>query len=124
MSEHIHDLKDEEQNKNSGAKNSGWVPGLVLIALGVVFLLNNFFDIRLINNWWALFILIPAFINLNNAWSRYRAAGRWSEAAIGALTGGMLLGAVALIFLFGLSWGMFWPVLLIILGMSILLRRG
>lgn len=124
MSEHIHDLKDEEQGKAPGHGRSSWIPGLVLIGLGVIFLLNNFFDIQLINNWWALFILIPAVVNLNNAWTRYREAGHWTEAAIGSLTGGLLIAAVAMIFLFELSWGMFWPVLLIILGLGILIRRS
>ncbi len=124
MSEHIRDLKDEEQGKHSGSGKSNWIPGIILIALGVVFLLNNYMGIRLLSNWWALFILIPALINLNNAWTRYRADGRWSDEAIGALTGGVLIGAIALMFLLGISWSMFWPVMLIILGLGILLRRG
>lgn len=126
MSEHIQDLKNDEQGKGEGEARSrgSWIPGLVLVGLGIIFLLNNFLDIQLINNWWALFILIPAIVNLNNAWTRYRQAGRWTESAIGSLTGGTLILAVALIFLFELSWGMFWPVLLIILGIGILLRRG
>lgn len=124
MSEHIHDLKNEEQGKPAERSRSNWIPGVVLIGLGVIFLLNNFFDIQLINNWWALFILIPAVVNLNNAWQRYKEAGHWTEAAIGSLTGGLLIGTVAMIFLFELSWSLFWPVLLIILGLTILMRRG
>lgn len=124
MTENIQDLKNEEQGKGSHRSDSGWIPGLILIGLGLVFLLNNFFDIDFFHNWWALFILIPAVSNLNNAWRRYREAGAWTESAIGALTGGLLMGFVALIFLFELSWSTFWPILLIILGVGILMRRA
>lgn len=124
MTQNIQDLKDEEQAKTPERSSAAWIPGLILIGLGLVFLINNFFDVDFLNNWWALFILIPAVANLNKAWQRYREAGRWTESAIGALTGGVLIGFVALIFLFELNWSIFWPVLLIILGASILLRRG
>ena len=124
MTEEIHELKNEEQSKREHGPGSGWIPGLVLIGLGLFFLLNNVFDIELIDNWWALFILIPAVASLNNAWHRYREAGRWTESASSSLTGGLLIGAVAMIFLFDLNWGAFWPVILIVLGLGILLRRG
>lgn len=124
MTEHIEDLKNEEQGKDHRGSDSSWIPGLILVGLGLVFLLNNFFDIDFLDNWWALFILIPAVANLNNAWRQYREAGHWNDAAIGSLTGGILIGFVALIFLFELSWSMFWPILLIILGAGILLRRA
>jgi hypothetical protein len=40
-------------------RGSGWIWGLGLVALGVIFLLQNF-GIFIMNNWWAIFILIPA----------------------------------------------------------------
>lgn len=133
MQQHIDALKEEEKAKNGpeqaqgGERNDSheshsWIPGVVLIALGVIFLFDNAFGVEL-DNWWALFILIPAVVKLNNAWRRYRRAGRWTSSARSALTGGLLIGTVALIFLFELSWSLFWPVLLIILGAGILLRE-
>ncbi|HSM56989.1 MAG TPA: hypothetical protein VK879_12630, partial [Candidatus Sulfomarinibacteraceae bacterium] len=69
MSERIDQLKEEEKVKLEGQTvagagnvatveedtaeregNHGWILGLVLIGLGVLFLLNNFFNIRLIDN--------------------------------------------------------------------------
>lgn len=126
MSEEIHELKEEEkafdEENNDRWSSSAWLPGLILIGLGLIFLLNNVFDVELINNWWALFILIPAISNLNRAWNRYRQAGEWTDSARSALIGGLLIGTVAFIFLFNLSWSLFWPVLLIIIGAGILLR--
>ena len=124
MSEEIHELKEEEKVRGRERGNDGWILGLVLIGLGLLFLLNNFFDIELVGNWWAVFILIPAVANLNRAWRHYRAAGRWTDSARSALIGGLLIGTVALIFLFDLDWSYFWPVLLIILGGGILLRAA
>ena len=124
MTQEIKDLKDEEQEKVWRGSVSGWIPGLVLITIGLLFLLNNFFDVGLIENWWALFILIPALVKLNEAWRRYKLAGHWTGAAGSALTGALIVGAVAMIFLFELSWGLFWPVLLIIFGVGILLKQG
>ncbi|SRR5690606_18182359 len=122
MSEHIHELKEEEKQATQGRGRDGWIAGIVLIVVGTLFLFSNVFDMRLINNWWAIFILIPAFIKLNCAWQEYRQAGTWTDGARRALVGGALIGAVALIFLLGLSWGTFWPVLLVIFGLGILLR--
>jgi len=133
MQADIDELKEEEK-RAEGAEEAqssahedrrerhSWIPGIVLIALGLIFLFDSAFGVEL-DNWWALFILIPALVNLNNAWQRYRRAGRWTSSARSALTGGLLIGTVALIFLFDLSWSLFWPVLLIILGAGILLRN-
>lgn len=122
--EEINNLKNEEQGKGEHRSEWNWLPGVALIVLGLYFLADNFLNIRLFENWWAIFILIPAFANLRNAWARYREAGAWTESAVSALTGGLLIATVAMIFLFNLSWGTFWPLLLIILGFGILVRKA
>jgi hypothetical protein len=38
------------------------------------------------------------------------------------LIGGLMIGTVAFIFLFGLNFGNLWPLFLIIIGLGILLR--
>ena len=69
-----------------GGHHNGWIPGLVLIGIGTVFLLKNFTDFRL-DNWWALFILIPAFGSLGNFVRAFRSAGRINGEARGSLIG-------------------------------------
>jgi hypothetical protein len=130
MSDNIKDLKDSERaaSSNDAAKASNedhgasmaWVPGLVLIAIGAFFLLNNFTDFHL-NNWWALFILIPAFGSLGNFLRAYRKDGRMSGEARGSFIGSLILFFVTAVFLFGWSWGTVWPVFLIIAGVGALL---
>ena len=130
MSDDISDLKklehetaeevkiDESEKGDHGGR--AWVPGLILIGIGAYFLLRNFTDFEL-HNWWALFILIPAFGSLGKFMSDYRRTGRIGGEARGALIGGLIMLFVAAIFLFGLNWGTVWPVFLIIAGLGALL---
>lgn len=126
MDDNIEKLKENEQRAvptEREERGSDSLFALILIGLGLYFLARNFFGFELFDNWWALFILIPAFAGYSRAWSQYKAAGRWSGAAARSLTGAILLTAVAGFFLLGLDFGLFWPVLLIILGASLLLQR-
>lgn len=100
--------------------NSNWLPGVMLIAIGTIFLFTELTHFSL-NNWWALFILIPAFSNFGQAWRRYQQDGRLSHAARGSLTGGLIIALIAFAFLFNLNWGLIWPIFLIIGGLSALL---
>ena len=122
MTDEIKHLKDAEQaeTERHDGPNMAWIPGLVLIGIGLVFLLNNFTDFEL-HNWWALFILIPAFASVGNFWRAYRNAGRLGNDARGSLIGAMILFFVAAVFLFGWSWGAVWPFFLIIAGLGALL---
>lgn len=95
--------------------------GLILIAIGTFFLLSQVTGFY-IHNWWALFILIPAVMKLNEAWQSYRANGRLREETRSAFLGGILLAMVATFFLFNLSWSLFWPLILILLGVGALLN--
>lgn len=101
-------------------KKKAWLPGVILIGLGVVFLVNNVTDFR-IDNWWALFIMIPAIGSFSKAWDGMRAAGEMTRDVWGAIAGGMILTLVASAFLFNLDWGLIWPAFLIIGGLGILL---
>ena len=100
---------------------TAWIGGVVLILLGVVFLLQNFGGIRF-DNWWALFILLPAVGSFATAWNIYRRTGQWNRPARGALIGGFVLLLITATFLFNLNWGLVFPVLLIVLGVALLLN--
>jgi hypothetical protein len=97
-----------------------WIPGLALIGIGLVFLVQNYLG-REIHNWWALFILIPVFFTLERGYESLQ-AGRSGE-AIGQLIGGLVLVALIVIFLFELPFGQLWPIFLIIGGLSLLFSR-
>ena len=100
-----------------------WLGGIVLIFLGLVFLLNNLGLMRLPGNWWAIFIMLPSFASWYGAWRQYESnGGHLSQGVISALTWGSLPFLISLIFLFNLSWGLFWPLILIFVGVSALVN--
>lgn len=130
MNDEIYELKEKEVEKAKvngeheswfGEHNNGLFLGVVFILVGLGFLLSRFTNFHF-DNWWALFIFIPALISLSRAWQGYQANGRLSEADGGALMGGLFMLLIASIFLFGLSWSIMWPFVLIIIGVGTLVK--
>lgn len=91
--------------------------GLVLIVLGILFLLQQL-GLLDFTNWWAIFILIPAFGSFSTAWYAYRRWG-YNEAVRSSVGGGFLVLTVAVIFLFNLNWALWWPLIIIVVGLNI-----
>lgn len=134
MNDDIESLKDAEKEKlsftdsdfstdrqiHAPEENNHWGGGVILIAVGIVFLLTTVFDVTL-HNWWALFILIPGCCKLIGAGQRYGHDGRFSHQVRSDLTWGLILILVASTFIFGLNWGAIWPIFLIIFGIGALL---
>lgn len=115
--------KRDQQTENKPDNSSGRVIGAIaLIALGVVFLLRQYgVNIPLFENWWALFILIPAVGALWSGFSTYHRTGYWTNEARGAIGGGTMIALVGLILLFQFDWGKVWPLFLIVPGVLLLL---
>ncbi len=111
----------EEHRPRRVRQSGNTTGGLILIGLGVFFLLSQLTGFHL-HNWWALFILIPAFHNLNEAWQGYQANGRLHGQTSRSLMGGIFLSLIAAFFLLNLSWNLFWPIALILVGISALLN--
>jgi hypothetical protein len=109
----------EARWQRHGGRPYGWIGGAILILLGVVFLLQNM-GIRFLANWWALFILIPAFWAYVAAWDIYQDKTRLTPGGASALTVGILLTILAVVFLLNLDVGLFWPVILIVGGLALL----
>lgn len=114
----------ESDDEGAKARTGGLIGALVLIAIGLIFLLQNM-GYQLPGNWWALFLLIPAFFSFAGAWKTFqRAGGVVTMAVVGPLIGGLVLLALAVVFLFDLdiNWGLVLPAILIALGLAALLR--
>jgi hypothetical protein len=96
------------------------IGALVLIALGIIFLLqSNGFVVNFA--WWAVFILIPGALILGRGIMTYSQTGSLDSATRGSITGGTILLMVGAIFLFDLDWGKVWPVFLIVPGVFMLM---
>ena len=93
--------------------------GVVLILVGVYFLLRNAFGWDL-DNWWALFILLPAVAMLGRTFSLFRTSGRVTPAVVQSLVPSLMMILVAVIFLFNLDWSKVWPLFLIVAGVAAL----
>ena len=91
----------------------------ILILLGLAFFAQNAGYTVLTGNWWAVFIYLAAFASLANAWRSYRAKGEFGATASASLTWGLVLLVVASIFMFNLLWDMWWPAILVAVGVGI-----
>ena len=122
------DSSQETHEHDGRPRRPAWIAGGVLILIGIVFIVRNLTGLEL-HNWWALFILIPALGSLATAWQMFEKNDRrFTAASRGPLVGGVVLLAVAAIFLFSLDWAIAWPFLLILGGAGLLVtslkRRG
>lgn len=92
--------------------------GLAVVAVGVLALLDNlhFFDISLLRTFWPLGLVLWGLGRL--AWPRQSGSGALGVIAIGA---GLMLTAQNLGYMH-FHWRDWWPVLIIVVGLSILMR--
>ncbi|GIK58359.1 MAG: hypothetical protein HND44_17340 [Chloroflexi bacterium] len=120
MGDEFKDLKDEEKGGTAEDKSNNWIMALVLIVVGIGLLVSNFTEFSL-NNWWALFLLIPAITMLRNVWVDHQTNGRLTSRSTGALIGGLTVLAAMAVFLLNLSWSGLWPLGFIFGGISVLL---
>jgi len=122
-----------DTNNNSDKRN--WVPssnlwiGLAFIAGGVIVLLNQMGVLSFELNWWALFILFPASGALTGAYNRYRSTNDLFEMGvmIPSLIGlFMLLLSVSLLLgdAINMNLKVYWPIILIVLGLGLIISRG
>jgi len=121
----------EENRSNNGNRrqsSSLWI-GLIFIGGGAIVLLNQLGILSVELNWWALFILMPAFGALSGAYNRFRATNNLFEtgvmipALIGlfmvALSFSLLVGAS-----WNINWSLYWPVILILIGLGLIFGRS
>jgi hypothetical protein len=102
-------------------RSGSWAAGAILILIGIFIMLQNLTSFEL-ENWWALFIMIPALGAFGNAWRAFQNDGGLSGQARASLISGVILTMVTAIFLLGLNWTILGPVLLILAGVGLLLN--
>jgi len=123
-------MEDNNKINNSNRMSSSniWI-GLAFIGGGAIVLLNQSGLLAFELNWWALFILFPAFGALSGAYNRFRATNNIFEMSVmmPALIG-LFLVALAFSMLVGvfwnINWSLFWPIILIIIGLGMIFGRS
>lgn len=111
-----------EARRASRHSGGAWVGGALLIALGLILLFQNY-GILALNNWWALFILLPAVGAFASAARSYQdAGGRLTAPSRASLIGGLVLCLVSAVFLFNLNWTLLGPAIIILAGIGILIN--
>lgn len=111
------------QRRADPSRGDAWIIGIILIVLGGLFLMRTMGAGIVLTNWWALFILIPAFGALSAAWRMYREADhRLTVAARSSLLVGLVLSFITFMFLFEISWTYVGPILIIVVGVAIILN--
>ena len=114
--------REERIAARGGRSGSAWVLGGILIVVGILLMLQNL-NLFYLQNWWALFILIPAVGSFAAAWRIYQnAGGHLTAPARSSLIGGLILTMVTAIFLFNLNWTILGPILIILIGIGILIN--
>jgi len=110
---------DERRAMRSGGE---WIGGALLLLIGLLLLGRNL-NLMIFDNWWALFILLPAIGSFSTAWGMYQAAGgHFTMRARSAMIVGLVLTAVTVMFLFNLNWTIIGPGLLILAGIGLLVN--
>ena len=113
---------EARQERRDMRSSDAWIGGTILILIGLVFLLRNLVGFSL-ENWWALFILIPAFGSFAAARNIYASnGGRFTSAVRSPLIGGFFLTMLALAFLIGIEFQIFLPILMIMGGVVLLVN--
>jgi hypothetical protein len=114
------ELRRSQRRSAYGSIYGSWLPGMILILLGGIFLAQNYFGATL-HNWWALFILIPAIGTLTTAYALWRDGH--ADWATGPFTVGLGFLFLTAAFLLDLPIGQLWPFLLIVAGLAMLIGR-
>jgi len=115
--------QDEGYGRRRGGEGS-WMVGVILILLGSAFFLQRLGVIAFVGNWWSIFIYLAAMASFANVWRSFHASGAFGAQAGGSLVWGLVLTVVASIFLFNLEWDMWWPAIVISVGVGIVVSSA
>jgi len=110
------EVREKPKKRDPG---SAWF-GIALIFLGIIFFAQQFGNFKFYN-WWAVFILIPAFSAFGGAFRMWQKSGKFHIGVWSTLYGGLFPLLVALMFLFDLDWGKYWPLFVIVPGFGTLI---
>jgi len=110
-----------QEKRNKHNKNSFFWP-FILIAVGVIFLIQNLSPVPVHLNWWAVFIYFPVVGSIFAGINAFEKSGKFDAAVRSSLSGVIVVGTVATMLLLGVDWRNWWPLMLIAPGLSMLVN--
>ena len=114
--------QQRREQRRSGRGGAGWLGGIAIILLGLILLAQNM-NILIVQNWWALFILLPALGSFTTAWRMIQSnEGHFTKYARAAIISGVMFTLAAGMFLFNLNWTLMGPLMLVLAGISLLVN--
>ncbi len=119
---------NRSDKRNWWTSSNLWI-GLAFIAGGAIVLLNQSGLLSFELNWWAFFILIPAVSSFSSAYNRYRATNNLFDMSVmmPALIGLFMIGLMFNLLSgngWNFNWSLFWPLILILIGLGMIFRRS
>ncbi|MBT3251895.1 MAG: hypothetical protein HN729_12775 [Candidatus Marinimicrobia bacterium] len=101
---------------NDSKKENRYWTGALLVLLGIYLLLEKSGYIPELENWWALFIVLPGLATIGSAYKSLMDEGIITRRIIDRIASGVTIMFVGCVMLFGWQWSRIWPVFLIIIG--------
>lgn len=101
-------------------KGNSITGAIILIVIGLFLVLQRL-GISGFENWWAIFILIPAISSTENLVRELRSSRGFHFAIASTILGILFPTAVAFMFLFDLDWSLYWPIFIMLAGISMIL---
>lgn len=119
-------MKQDAIQQTNQSRKLSWsdLSGVTLLFLGLMFVAVNLVGVNRLENWWGLFILLPGLMFLGMGLRVCGGNGRISMPARFSLGAGLVVVTVAVMFLLGLNWGTWWPLMIIIPGAALWLVGG
>jgi hypothetical protein len=109
------------ESKQTGISRWG---GLFLVLIGGALFVSRVLGIEL-ENWWALFILMPALVMFGVGWMiPRRENGRFSFFSRLFFAAGLVVLVVAGMFLVNLDWSVWWPLMIVAPGAGLIIAGG
>lgn len=115
-------VNTQNQTPARSHRGRGWIWGLIFIVGGLILIAQQMGLLGPRYNWWALFIFIPALASLGSGISEMQRSGKFGGAVRAGIGGGLVVLTVAILLLLGLDWAVWWPVLVLVVGLVIFLE--
>ena len=98
--------------------------GATLLFMGLLFVAVNLLGVGRLENWWGFFILLPGLLFLGMGWMARLEDGRFPIISRFSIGSGLVVAVVALMFLFNLNWGTWWPLMIVVPGAALWIVGG